>query len=91
MLYVGFINSLIVTLNSNNLIATINGIKTLIISNKIVINPSLLSIKGLSQACADDLYELSQKQKFGSFIELLAAMKKIQLYQRSLLPVEIQI
>ena len=44
---------------------------------KHVINPSLLSIKGLSQACADDLYELSQKQKFGSFIELLAAMKKI--------------
>ena len=42
-----------------------------------VINPSLLSIKGLSQACADDLYELSQKQKFDSFIELLAAMKKI--------------
>ena len=44
---------------------------------KHVINPSLLSIKGLSQACADDLYELSQKQKFGSFIELLTAMKKI--------------
>lgn len=44
---------------------------------KHVINPSLLSIKGLSQACADDLYELSQKQKFGRFIELLTAMKKI--------------
>lgn len=44
---------------------------------KHVINPSLLSIKGLSQACADDLYELSQKQKFDSFIELLTAMKKI--------------
>lgn len=44
---------------------------------KHVINPSLLSIKGLSQACADNLYELSQKQKFDSFIELLTAMKKI--------------
>lgn len=41
------------------------------------INPSLLSIKGLSQACADDLYELSQSQHFDNFWSLLAAMEKI--------------
>ena len=41
------------------------------------INPSLLSIKGLSQACADDLYELSQSRQFNNFVELLQAMNKI--------------
>lgn len=41
------------------------------------INPSLLSIKGLSQACADDLYELSQSRQFNNFVELLQAMTKI--------------
>lgn len=41
------------------------------------IYPSLLSIKGLSQACADDLYKLSQERKFNNFIELLEAMNKI--------------
>lgn len=41
------------------------------------INPSLLSIKGLSQACADDLYELSQSRQFNNFVEVLQAMNKI--------------
>lgn len=41
------------------------------------INPSLLSIKGLSQSCANDLYKLSQSRKFNNFVELLEAMNKI--------------
>jgi DNA polymerase III alpha subunit len=43
-----------------------------------VIYSSLLSIKGLSQKCADDLYSLSQKQKFDNFYDLLKALKKIK-------------
>lgn len=42
------------------------------------IYPSLLSIKGLSQSCANDLYELSQKRKFNNFYELLKAMRSIK-------------
>ena len=42
------------------------------------IYPSLLSIKGLSQGCANDLYELSQKKKFDNFYDLLKAMKAIK-------------
>ena len=41
------------------------------------IYPSLLSIKGLSQSCADDLYKLSKERTFNNFIELLEAMNKI--------------
>ena len=36
-----------------------------------IIQPSLLSIKGLSQDLANDLYELSQTKRFDSFIDLL--------------------
>lgn len=36
-----------------------------------IIQPSLLSIKGLSQDLANDLYELSQTKKFDNFIDLL--------------------
>lgn len=43
-----------------------------------VIYPSLLSIKGLSQKCSDDLYKLSQKQLFDNFYELLKALKKVK-------------
>jgi DNA polymerase III alpha subunit len=35
-----------------------------------VINPSLLSIKGLSQGCANELYDLSQKKHFDNFYDL---------------------
>lgn len=43
-----------------------------------VIYSSLLGIKGLSQKCADDLYELSQKESFDNFYDLFKAMKKIK-------------
>lgn len=43
-----------------------------------VIYPSLLSIKGLSQKCADDLYKLSQKKKFNDFYSLLKELKTIK-------------
>lgn len=36
-----------------------------------IIQPSLLSIKGLSQDLANDLYELSQTKRFDNFIDLL--------------------
>lgn len=36
-----------------------------------IIQPSLLSIKGLSQDLANDLYELSQTKQFDNFIDLL--------------------
>ena len=36
-----------------------------------IVQPSLLSIKGLSQDLANDLYELSQTKRFDSFIDLL--------------------
>lgn len=39
------------------------------------INPSLVSLKGLSQKVADELYSLGQQQ-FDSFIDLLDALKK---------------
>lgn len=42
------------------------------------IYPSLLSIKGLSQKCANDLYELSQKRKFDNFYDLWVAMNSIK-------------
>ena len=42
------------------------------------IYPSLLSIKGLSQGCANDLYALSQKQKFDNFYDLYKAMESIK-------------
>jgi DNA polymerase III alpha subunit len=42
------------------------------------IYPSLLSIKGLSQGCANDLYELSQKNKFDNFYDLWKAMNSVK-------------
>ena len=42
------------------------------------IYPSLLSIKGLSQGCANDLYKLSQNNKFDNFYDLWKAMKSIK-------------
>ncbi len=39
------------------------------------INPSLVSIKGISQRVADDLFKLGQKH-FDNFIDLLDALKK---------------
>ena len=40
-----------------------------------IIYPSLLSIKGLSQGCANDLYSLSQKNKYDHFYDVWKAMK----------------
>ena len=42
------------------------------------IYPSLLSIKGLSQGCANDLYDLSQRSKFDNFYDLWKAMNSIK-------------
>ena len=42
-----------------------------------VIYPSLLSIKGLSQGCADELYELSQAQTFDNFYDLWKAINSL--------------
>lgn len=39
------------------------------------INPSLLSIKGLSKTCANELYCLSQSRQYDSFIDLLYDIK----------------
>ena len=43
-----------------------------------VIYPSLLSIKGLSQKCAEDLYQVSQKKTYTNFYELWKALKKVK-------------
>lgn len=43
-----------------------------------VIYSSLLGIKGLSQKCADDLYKLSQKNKFNNFYDLYKELKKVK-------------
>jgi len=42
------------------------------------IYPSLLSIKGLSQGCANDLYELSQNNKFDNFYDLWKAINSVK-------------
>lgn len=42
------------------------------------IYPSILSIKGLSQGCANDLYELSKKKTFDNFYDLWKEMKTIK-------------
>ena len=42
-----------------------------------VIYPSLLSIKGLSQGCADELYTLSQTQTFDNFYDLWKAINSL--------------
>ena len=47
------------------------------------IYPSLLSIKGLSQGCANDLYNLSQKNKFDNFYDLWKAMNSIKTLNSS--------
>ena len=42
-----------------------------------VIYPSLLSIKGLSQSCANELYQLSQEQSFDNFYDLWKAINSL--------------
>lgn len=42
-----------------------------------VIYPSLLSIKGLSQGCADELYQLSQEKTFDNFYDLWQAINSL--------------
>jgi len=57
-----------------------------------VIYPSLLSIKSLSQKCADDLYALSQKKKkIDKFYELLKELKKVKSLDRGKINVLIKI
>ena len=43
-----------------------------------VIYPSLLSLKGLSQSSADDLYKLSVKKKFNNFYDLYKDLVKLK-------------
>lgn len=43
-----------------------------------VIYPSLLSLKGLSQSSADDLYKLSLKRKFSDFYDLYKELLKLK-------------
>lgn len=43
-----------------------------------VIYPSLLSLKGLSQSSADDLYKLSQKTQFTNFYDLYKRLVKLK-------------
>jgi DNA polymerase III alpha subunit len=43
-----------------------------------VIYPSLLSIKGLSQKCSEELYELSQRKKYKNFYELWKDLKTVK-------------
>lgn len=45
---------------------------------KNVIYPSLLSIKGLSQGCANELYQLSQEQSFDNFYDLWKAVNGLK-------------
>lgn len=40
------------------------------------IYPSLLSIKGLSQGCANDLFSLAEKKKYDNFYDIWKAMKE---------------
>ena len=42
-----------------------------------VIYPSLLSIKGLSQGCANELYQLYHEQSFDNFYDLWQAINKL--------------
>lgn len=48
-----------------------------------VIYPSLLSIKGLSQSCADELYNLSQEQSFDNFFDLWKAINSLKSVNKS--------
>ena len=59
--------------------------------NNGVIYPSLLSIKGLSQKCSDDLYKLSQKNTYNNFYELFKDIKQIKSLNISKIQTLIQI
>lgn len=56
-----------------------------------MIQPSLLSIKGFSQSCADDLYKLSQTEHFDTFYDLLKRLKSVSSVDRSRLDTLIRI
>jgi DNA polymerase III alpha subunit len=56
-----------------------------------VIYSSLLSIKGLSQKCADDLYNLSQTNKFNNFYDLYKTLKNIKSLDSSKINTLVQI
>jgi len=56
-----------------------------------MIHPSLLSIKGFSQSCANDLYELSQTEHFDTFYDLLKRLQSISSVDKSRLDTLIRI
>lgn len=56
-----------------------------------MIQPSLLSIKGFSQSCADDLYKLSQTERFDTFYDLLKRLKSVSSVDKSRLDTLIRI
>ena len=56
-----------------------------------MIQPSLLSIKGFSQSCADDLYKISQTERFDTFYDLLKRLKSVLSVDRSRLDTLIRI
>ena len=56
-----------------------------------VIQPSLLSIKGFSQSCADDLYKLSQTERFDTFYDLLKRLQSVSSVDKSRLDTLIRI
>ena len=56
-----------------------------------MIQPSLLSIKGFSQSCADDLYKISQTERFDTFYDLLKRLKSVSSVDKSRLDTLIRI
>ena len=56
-----------------------------------IIQPSLLSLKGFSQECADDLYQLSQSKTFDNFIDLLNALSSISSMNKTRLDILVKI
>lgn len=59
--------------------------------NNNLIQPSLLSLKGFSQKCANDLYELSQKESFNNFYDLLDRFSSIPSINKAKLEILIKI
>lgn len=51
-------------------------------ANRVII-PSLTSLKGLSQKCADKLYEISQKKQYNNFAELWIDLNKASYINKS--------
>ena len=56
-----------------------------------MIQPSLLSIKGFSQSCADDLYQISQTEHFDTFYDLLKRLQSVSSVDKTRLDILIRI